>query len=335
MRATGRTPRRGEDGGDHPGGGRAPARRRASTPTSPAWRARTTSTRRATRSPRTASSTWRSAWARRSWTAGRLDLLARLPARAAAVQLGRRHAQADPDRVLGGEHGPAAGRTTRSRETEYLVQAGLADAEADGTLRPRRLDLRRRRPTALVLGMGERGPARRSTSRRSCGWTELPLNDAVRALLGLCAERAGRAGRDRVRASTFRPAARRAGAGAPRASCRCGRCWSSSRRSRSATTSSPARGPWSRSEHVLGNGIIEGMRDIVYVKPEVFEARHTPAIAARGGRDLNQALVEEGRPYLLIGFGRWGSSDPWLGIPVDWAPDRGRARHRRGDACRR
>ena len=73
-----------------------------------------------------------------------------------------------------------------------------------------------------------------------------------------------------------------------------------------------------RSEHVMGNGVIDGLRDIVYVKPEVFEARHTPAIAAEVDA-LNQALVEEGRSCLLVGFGRWGSADPWLGIPVEWA----------------
>jgi hypothetical protein len=73
-----------------------------------------------------------------------------------------------------------------------------------------------------------------------------------------------------------------------------------------------------RSKHVMGNGIIAGLRDIVYVKPEVFEARQTPAIAEQVSR-LNRVLVDEGRPYLLVGFGRWGSSDPWLGIPVQWA----------------
>jgi len=50
----------------------------------------------------------------------------------------------------------------------------------------------------------------------------------------------------------------------------------------------------------------------------VFEARHTPAIAADIAR-INLDLVERGVPYLLVGFGRWGSSDPWLGIPVTWS----------------
>ena len=43
----------------------------------------------------------------------------------------------------------------------------------------------------------------------------------------------------------------------------------------------------------------------------------TPKIAAELDT-INRLLLEEGRPYLLLGFGRWGSSDPWLGIPVEW-----------------
>jgi hypothetical protein len=66
----------------------------------------------------------------------------------------------------------------------------------------------------------------------------------------------------------------------------------------------------------LGNGRHE-VRDVVYVEPGSFEARLTPGIAGEI-EGLNRALVEAGRPYLLIGFGRWGSTDPWLGIPVRW-----------------
>lgn len=72
------------------------------------------------------------------------------------------------------------------------------------------------------------------------------------------------------------------------------------------------------SETVMGNGVVETIRDIVYVKPEGFEARHARAIAGELAR-LNTSLVDEKRPYLLVGFGRWGSSDPWLGVPVEWS----------------
>ncbi len=71
------------------------------------------------------------------------------------------------------------------------------------------------------------------------------------------------------------------------------------------------------SDQVMGNGTVEGIHDIVYVRPETFDARHTKAIA-RQVDELNARLLAEDRPYLLIGFGRWGSADPWLGIPVKW-----------------
>jgi hypothetical protein len=71
------------------------------------------------------------------------------------------------------------------------------------------------------------------------------------------------------------------------------------------------------SKNVLGNGINNNLKDIVYVNPEIFETKFTPQIAEEL-EQINKELVNQHRPYLLIGFGRWGSSDPWLGIPVNW-----------------
>lgn len=71
------------------------------------------------------------------------------------------------------------------------------------------------------------------------------------------------------------------------------------------------------STRVLGNGVDDQITDIVYVKPGSFEARHTPLIA-RQLETINTDMLKSGRQYLLAGFGRWGSSDPWLGIPVNW-----------------
>jgi len=72
------------------------------------------------------------------------------------------------------------------------------------------------------------------------------------------------------------------------------------------------------SSMVMGNGIEEGIQDIVFVRPETFSCMRTAEIAGEVGA-INRALVEAHRPYLLIGFGRWGSSQPTLGIPVDWS----------------
>ncbi len=71
------------------------------------------------------------------------------------------------------------------------------------------------------------------------------------------------------------------------------------------------------SKHVLGNGILEGVKDIVYVKPDCFDLKLTKPIA-RELENHNKHLLEANRPYILIVFGRLGTLDPWLGIPVTW-----------------
>jgi hypothetical protein len=72
-----------------------------------------------------------------------------------------------------------------------------------------------------------------------------------------------------------------------------------------------------RSDRVLGNGRIEGVRDLVVVDRSRFERARSHATAQEVAL-LNAELMAEGTPYLLVGVGRWGSSDPWLGIPVAW-----------------
>ena len=72
------------------------------------------------------------------------------------------------------------------------------------------------------------------------------------------------------------------------------------------------------SDKALGNTVKRDVADIIFVKPETFEPAKTVAIAKAIAK-LNAILVREGRKYLLIGPGRWGSADRWLGIPVSWA----------------
>ncbi len=71
-------------------------------------------------------------------------------------------------------------------------------------------------------------------------------------------------------------------------------------------------------ENALGNGIVKGIRDFVYVKPENFSPTNNHKIA-RMVEEINKEMLESNNNYILIGPGRWGSSDPWLGIPVKWA----------------
>jgi CheY-like chemotaxis protein len=71
------------------------------------------------------------------------------------------------------------------------------------------------------------------------------------------------------------------------------------------------------SENALGNGIIDTIQDIVYVKPS-FNMSNSAQVVSQL-RSLNSKIMEEKKPYMLIGPGRWGSADPWLGIPVFWS----------------
>ena len=71
------------------------------------------------------------------------------------------------------------------------------------------------------------------------------------------------------------------------------------------------------STKVLGNGRLENLRDIVVVDSHRFERSRSQEVA-RAVAQFNAGLNAESRPYLLIGVGRWGSTDPWLGIPVEW-----------------
>ncbi len=71
-------------------------------------------------------------------------------------------------------------------------------------------------------------------------------------------------------------------------------------------------------ESALGVGRIDGLCDVIYIKPDKFDAQHTVAMAAEIER-LNITMRGEESNYVLIGPGRWGSSDPWLGVPVKWS----------------
>ena len=84
-----------------------------------------------------------------------------------------------------------------------------------------------------------------------------------------------------------------------------------------------------RSHSAIGHGIVDDVEDIVYVKtvgpakadgsePDIiYYAGHNPQIAEEIEK-INRTLLDEGRHCVYVGPGRWGSSDPWLGIPVKW-----------------
>ena len=72
------------------------------------------------------------------------------------------------------------------------------------------------------------------------------------------------------------------------------------------------------SESALGTGAVNDVCGVVYLREENFNPASTERIAEEVTR-LNAKMREEGRGYVLVGFGRWGSSNPWLGVPVKWS----------------
>jgi hypothetical protein len=72
-----------------------------------------------------------------------------------------------------------------------------------------------------------------------------------------------------------------------------------------------------RSPKVLGHGTIDDIYDIIYVDYHIYDRSKSRQVANEISA-FNIKLRKQKRPYLLIGVGRWGSADPWLGIPVTW-----------------
>ena len=196
-------------------------------------------------------------------------------------------------------------------ETEYLVQAGIQEAEQDETLAGV-ASTYVAAEERLVNGVGAAGP-RLLNFGPILQYDLIPLNSLVKQLLRLCEERIGNPVEIEfaVTLEPERPSHGRFG-------------FLQVRPMVVSTTvvevlpdQLTATNVVIATERSMGNGNYDNISDIVFVKPERFEAAHTPAIAQEIDA-LNRRLTEAGRPYLLVGFGRWGSSEPWLGIPVEW-----------------
>lgn len=199
-------------------------------------------------------------------------------------------------------------------EVEYLQQAGLKEAEADDTLRfeASTYDPARDR---VVPGTGVRG-ARILNFAPLLQLEQFPLNQVIRVLLRQ-AEESLSAEVEIEFAVTIeqprnQPAKLRLGFLQVRPMV------VSEEVVEVAETDLTSTAAIVSSDMVMGNGVQTGIEDIVFVRPENFSPMGTPLIAEQLGI-LNRKLAEEHRPYLLIGFGRWGSSHPSLGIPVDWS----------------
>lgn len=198
-----------------------------------------------------------------------------------------------------------------TRETEYLVESSLSEAEADGTLG---LSASTYDAGSDRLSPGLHGPGPRVVNFAPILVHDaLPLNALVRKLMADCEASLGEkveiefavtlpgdgGGRARLGFLQVRPLVV----------------------SKTFVDVTPedlrAEGVVLSSDDVMGNGTVPEIRDVVYVRPDRFDPMSTRRIAEEIA-PINDRLLDAGRPYLLVGFGRWGSSDPSLGIPVEW-----------------
>ena len=197
------------------------------------------------------------------------------------------------------------------RETEYMSKCGIEEGEYDGTLRhiASTYDPQDDRITRGTNGKGPRiidfAPILKADL--------LPLNDLLKTLLAACGDTVGsmveiefavKLGRERCEPAKFgflqvRPMV------VARAEVDI------------ADGEMSGGGVLLASETVLGNGVLDSIRDVVFVDPDHFDTKITRHVASELD-DVNRSLVDAKRPYLLIGFGRWGTTDPFAGIPVEF-----------------
>jgi hypothetical protein len=198
------------------------------------------------------------------------------------------------------------------RESEYLVQAELAEADYDNMLR---LTASTYDPGSdrIVPGVGPRGP-RIITFAPILVYNEVPLNDLIGAVLSECEDKTN----SEVEIEFAVNLDRKMGVPARFGLLQVRPMVVSSERIELAPERLESSSVVIATENALGNGTIDHIVDIVYVRPDIFEPKFSRLVATDLER-VNHALVQERRPYVLIGFGRWGSADPWLGIPVVWS----------------
>jgi hypothetical protein len=197
------------------------------------------------------------------------------------------------------------------RETEYLWKYNLAEAEEDGVLRFL-ASTYRAQDDKIVYGIAERGP-RVVDFAPLLKFDLLPLNDLLRRLLKLCEEALDRM----VEVEFAMTLDERLGKPARFGFLQVRPMVVSSAEVELRPRDLEGHDVLAASEAALGNGVRDDVQDIVYVKPDKFNVHHSEAVAVEL-EGLNRELQALGRPYLLIGFGRWGTSDPQAGIPVNF-----------------
>ena len=197
------------------------------------------------------------------------------------------------------------------KETEYMLELGLSDAEEHGTLE-QVASTYDAGSESVKMGTVAKGP-RIINFAPILALDLLPLNNIIKELLAVCRDATGspveiefavtidksEAGKARFGFLQVRPMV------------------VSDEEIKISESEMHGRDTFLSTNRSLGNGTLNTIKDIVFVKPDKFEAKYSPKIAAEL-ETMNNALAGTKTPYLLLGFGRWGSTDPWLGIPVNW-----------------
>jgi hypothetical protein len=197
------------------------------------------------------------------------------------------------------------------RETEYMVNCDLGDAEWDGTLR-HIASTYRGHDDRIVMGTAERGPRIIDFAPILKG-DYIPLNELVKSLIHVSEEAMGSEVEIEFAMTLDSTGDQVARFGLLQV------------RPMVAPGDEVAVIPDDlegdnvlvASNSVLGNGAIDTVRDVVYVRPTGFSSTVTRRIPEQL-EAINTTLAAEGRPYLLLGFGRWGTTDPSAGVPVDF-----------------
>jgi hypothetical protein len=191
-------------------------------------------------------------------------------------------------------------------ETEYLLQADILAAENDGSL-DYLVSTYNAISARLSIGMGFKGP-RALTFAPILALEKAPFNQLIQSLLLTC-EQSFNTPVELEFAMTFDP--HRFGLVQVRGMATPTDIVHVSERELDGEDVFIA------SENVLGNGNLDQVSDIIYTRPENFELKYSKSIAPELER-MNSQLLSKGIPYVLIVFGRLGTTDPWLGIPVQW-----------------
>jgi hypothetical protein len=197
------------------------------------------------------------------------------------------------------------------KETEYMAKFSLEDAEKDEILRFL-ASTYRAQDDKIVYGISEKGP-RIIDFAPILKFDLIPLNKMLKELLKICEDTLERM----VEVEFALTLDERRGAPARFGFLQVRPMVVSEAKVDLSLAELSGEKVLVASDSALGNGVLENIRDIVYAKPEKFSIHQSEAIASEL-EHLNCQLVASSSPYLLVGFGRWGTSDPQAGIPVNF-----------------